>query len=168
VRKPDSLRTWLLRAVVGLAARPERLNIFIEEGTVVCRPGETLSYMNRYNLIITIEDFEGPSEAIFVPILAWISDHQPELLDSDSGELSYRWDVLDSKLADFEMTMPLYEAALISPTDQGGWAVTYPVEDVFPEQFEGLGLVRLRALYLEDGEDHDLVASHPDYVAPEG
>jgi hypothetical protein len=165
MRKPDSLREWLLRSVPGLDAQPERLHLFVEEGRVHCVPGKTLSYQYVYQLVLILEDFGADSHALIVPILAWLAQHQPDLLHERGDEgLPISQDILDNKTADFEMRLDLKERVIVTPTVAGGWAVEYAADPQIIDTFEGADGARLWRLYLTNSPDHVLAAVHPDHV----
>jgi P2 phage tail completion protein R (GpR) len=161
MRKPDSLREWLMRSVSGLAAQPDRLHMFIDEGKVIARRGNSLSFAYEYSLTIVIEDFAQPREAIDVPLLAWIADNQSELLDRDAA-YSFDADILDNKSADIEIKLTLMERAVVAATEGGGWEVTFPDEPRLDPPFEGAEHSRLWRLLMRS----DLVAVHPDHRLP--
>jgi hypothetical protein len=165
MRKPDLLREWLLRAVPGLSDHPERLHIFTEEGRIACVRGATLSYRHSYQLILMVEDFGDATHSLIVPILAWLSKHQPELLDEKGSDgLPFAQDILDNKTADFEIKLDLSERALVTETEAGGWQVEYPDEPKIPDEFAGASGARLWRLYFDRGPQRDLVAVHPDHL----
>lgn len=165
MRKPDSLREWLLRSVPGLAAQPERLHLFIEEGRVQCVPGGNLSYIYAYQLTVMLEDFAHESHAVIVPFLAWLSANEPTFLAERGGAgLTISQDILDNKTADFEIKLDLKETVIVTQTADGGWQVEYPAAPVFPAVFEGAEAARLLRLHLTHPPDHDLVAVHPDHL----
>jgi P2 phage tail completion protein R (GpR) len=148
MRKPDLLRAWLLRAVPDLSDHPDRLHLWIETGRIICIPGATLSYQYRYDLILTVEDFARPADHLIVPLLAWLNDHEPQLLRELGQEgLPINHDILGNASADIEIKLALKERALVSQNAQGGWEVTFPPDPVFPETFVGAESARLLKLY---------------------
>jgi P2 phage tail completion protein R (GpR) len=165
MRKRDSLREWLLRSVSGLSDQPERLHLLVEEFRVATVPGASLSFEYRYDLAVVVEDFGADLHNLVVPILAWLSEHQPDLLQREGPTgLAGALDILDNKTADFELKLALSEKVVVSPTDDGGWQVAYPMPAPFPDIFEGAASARLWRLYLTHPPDHDLVAVHPDHL----
>jgi P2 phage tail completion protein R (GpR) len=164
MRKPDALRTWLLRAVPGLKDQAERLHLWIEKSRIHCNVGETLSYETRYELIVTIENFAHDSDKFIVPILSWLSHNQPDLLRNTREDgLPMFHDILDNKTADIEIKLALKERAIVTQTPQGGWRVEYPSEPTFPETFVGAEGARLLKLYLVNPPaEAELVAEHSD------
>ncbi|MFT3967100.1 MAG: phage tail protein [Sphingobium sp.] len=86
MRKPDSLKKLLLATVPGLATNPESLALFIDNGGIVGGNGRSLSFEYRYQLNAVIEAYAGDDDAVMVPILAWIAEHQPELLNKPGAE----------------------------------------------------------------------------------
>lgn len=149
MRKPDSLRQWLLRSVHQLRGQDERLHLWIEEGRIICVEGKSLSYQYRYDLILTLEDFGAEADKLIVPLLAWLSENQPELLrDQDSPGIPIIHDILSNKSTDIEIKLPLSEKVIVTHTPEGGWNIEYPPERTFPESFNVHESTRLLQLYL--------------------
>ena len=163
MRKPDQLRAWLLRSVAGLADQPERLHLWVENGRLRSVPGKTLSYEYRYELIVIVEDFSGETHDLVVPVLAWLSKYQSDLLRhvTDDG-LPINHDILGNSSANIEIKLALKERVIVNQTPAGGWQVEYPAEAEFPESFAGGG-VNLAELYLRNPpRDLSFMVSNPD------
>lgn len=151
MRKPDQLRAWLLLSVADLVDQPDRLHLWIENGRLRSIPGNTLSYEYRYELIVVVEDFSSPAHNLVVPILAWLSDNQPDLLrDRSEDGLPINHDILGNSSANIEIKLALKERAIVNQTPAGGWQVEYPPEPAFPESFAGDPRVNLARLYLNN------------------
>lgn len=162
MRKPDSLRAWLLRSVPDLAADPDRLHLFVEEGRLVCARGDSLSYEYRYQLTVVIENFAGGAEAISVPLLVWLAQNQHEMIDPEAS-IPFALDILDNASADHEIKLDLTERVVVAALPDGGWRIEYPPEPEFPVNFESAP-ARLWQLWASLGNDRDLVAVHPDHL----
>lgn len=151
MKKPDALKRLLLHAVPQLAAAPERLQIFIDEGRVAARAGVTLSFEYRYRLDLVVQDFAGDRTALFVPILAWLAEAQPDLLQRENGEpFTFESEVLDDDTADVSIRIDLTEPVLVQPAPGGGYAVRYLDEPGDPDRFEDVCGVNLWQLFLRD------------------
>lgn len=166
MRLPDSLRAWLLRSVPGLETDPTRLHIYHGEdsGRIVAQRGATLSYRLGYDLIVFVEDMAHDLHALIVPVLAWIAANQPELMDADPAGIPFSVQILDNKTADIEIRLALSETVIVTPTETGGWTVTYPERPAFPAIFDGAPDARLWQLWLDSFGDHHLAAVHPDHL----
>ena len=56
MRKVDSLRDLLVRAVPALAADPSKLAIFVDRGQIIARAGN-LSFEYRCSVNLVVEDY---------------------------------------------------------------------------------------------------------------
>ena len=153
MNKPDSLRRLLLRAIPQLRDNPEALLLFVDQGRVGARAGAGLSFECRYALNIVLTAFSGDQNAIFVPLLAWILEQQPDLMNRpDSEPFTFESEILDGDTSDISITLQLSELVRVTATDAG-----YQVEDVpesgNPDRFPGV-CAHLLKLYAND----DLVA----------
>jgi P2 phage tail completion protein R (GpR) len=163
MHKPNLLRAWLLRAVPGLKDHPQKLHTYVDDGQIAMSVGEKLSYVYRYKLTVVIEDFSAESHNIFVPLLAWLSQYQPDIFDDNGAGLSTNIDILDNDKGNFEFSIALWEIALVNQTSDGGWAVSYPTPPKFEAEFDPpTNGARLWQLYL----NQSLVAAHPDHLPP--
>ena len=106
--KPESLRAHLLAAVPGLRQNPERLLIFIEEGTMRCTAAAGLSFEWGYTLNLTFTDYAGEPDVIAVALFAWLRVHQLELLQNlDQAKQAVRFEaeLLSNKMVDLAVTL---------------------------------------------------------------
>lgn len=128
--KPGQLRDHLLKAVPGLAVNPDRLLVFVEDGHVVGVYSRNLSFSYAYTLNLIITDFGGNPDSIMLPVLQWLTRHQPELLANPArrGEVKFEVDVLANDLVDVSLTLPLTERVLVNPDADGNLTLTKPPE----------------------------------------
>lgn len=124
--KPGQLRDHLLKAVPGLAANPDRLLVFVEDGHVSSAYSHNLSFSYAYTLNLIITDFGGNPDSIMLPVLQWLTRHQPELLANPArrGEVKFEVDVLANDLVDVSLTLPLTERVVVNPDADGGLTLT--------------------------------------------
>lgn len=80
--KPDSLKAHLMAANPDLRQNPDKLLIFADEGNVVATGTGSLSFEYRYKLNLIVTDYAGAPDAVMVPLLAWITIHQNDLLNN--------------------------------------------------------------------------------------
>lgn len=152
MKKPDNLRDLLLRAVPSIGAAPEALSMFVDRGRVAARAGASLSFEYRYTLNIVVQDYSGDRDAVIVPVLAWIAQYQPDLLEQAAGEpFSFEAELLDATLTDLSMTLELTERVIVEPIDGGGYRILH-IDDASADfdRFEGLCGVKLWQLFLRD------------------
>jgi hypothetical protein len=146
--KPDSLRRLLLSAVPNLQDNPERLLMFIDQGRLASRGTRKLAFEYRYKLNIVVQDYAGAIDDIMVPILAWISEFQPDLLERGEREpFSFDSELMDANSADVSIDIELTEVVLVERRPGGGFDVVHVPEpsrcDAFPGVEETANLWQL-------------------------
>jgi hypothetical protein len=142
VKKADSLKALLLKAVKPLADNPENLSLFVDRGSIAHRAGsQTFEYRCTVNLIV--QDFAGSMDMLTVPILGWIADNQPELLQKgDSQPFTFEAEILDGNLSDISIDIALTERVRMTP-GVGGVHVTHLDDGLPHDAFPGVQGVRL-------------------------
>lgn len=130
--KPASLREALTAAVPDLARNPEKLHIFVDEGRVVATGARSLSFEYQYTLTMIVVDFGDSSNAIMVPLLAWLRVNQSELFfnpDLQRNGVRFEADILNHDTVDLAIKVPLTERVTVKVAD-GGYQVTHQTEPV--------------------------------------
>lgn len=136
MNKPESLRAHLLAAVPELHKNPDRLLVFIDNGTIRSTAAPGLSFEYSYTLNIILTDYAGHPDAVAIPLLAWLLVNQPELLTNlEKGKtaIAFEADVLDNSKVDLSLKLPLTERVIVKKQDDGSLQVSHPNE---PELFE--------------------------------
>lgn len=152
MKKVDSLRDLLVRAVPALAADPSKIAIFVDRGQIIARAGN-LSFEYRCSVNLVIEDYAGDQDAVIVPILAWIADNQPELLQrQDSQPFAFESEWLAKDLHDLSITIELTERVRVERVE-GGVTTEHLADLLPPDIFAGAEGARLW-----EGLAEDLVA----------
>lgn len=150
MKKPESLKALLLASVPGLADKPENLSMFIDKGRIAARLTGSLSFEYRYTVNVVVQDFSGDVDALFVPLLAWVADQQPDLLERDQQEpFSFESEILDGDLADISIDLELTERVKVARTDDG-LVVTHLDEPCRADEFADVRGVKLWQLLLDD------------------
>ena len=133
--KLASLRALIEQCVPELARDPERLKIVGEDGHIVATGTGSLSFEYRYTAFVAILDYAGHTDAIFVPLLAWMQVNQPEQLDHEAArERAIEFDLhhLNETAADIGIWLQLTERAIVRPDPRpdapGRVTVTHPDE----------------------------------------
>lgn len=148
MNKPDSLRAHLTTAIPELGRDPERLLVFITDGHLAATYVPGLSFEYRYTLRLVVTDFTGHPDVLFVPLLEWLTRHQPELLANPANreQIAFETEILHNHNVDVEIRLPLTESVRVAKRAGGGFDIEHLPEPV-PEQ-------RLHAgrwqLYLKD------------------
>jgi len=136
VKKPQLLRQHLVAAVPALDKDPERLLIYVDGGGLAAGFAAGLSFEYRYTLDLVLTDYAGSPESVMVPLLQWLTRHQPELLSNAAkrGELRFEVDVLAGDLVDLSIKIPLTERVIIRQDDEGLWQLAHAPEP--PPEYE--------------------------------
>ena len=120
--KPNSLRTHLVSANPDLRQNPENLVVFADEGSIHASGTASLSFEYRYRLNIILIDYCGDSDAIMVPLLAWVAVHQVELLGSDDKRragIGFEVDINNHETVDLSIKLDLTERVIVKRGEQG-------------------------------------------------
>lgn len=137
MRKADSLRAWLTACLPEYQANPEKLHIYVDEGTVRCRRSASLSFSYAYSIKALLTDFAGNDTDVAVAVLAWIEREQPSLLANAAGEpFSFTAEVLDSDLVDLQIAVAVTEGVKVILRED---CTGYDVEPL-PEPDTSLGM----------------------------
>ena len=149
MKKPESLRQTLQMFVPALAADPSRLSIFVDKGRIAASAG-SLSLEYRYTANIVVQDYAGEVDDLMVPILAWIAQHQPELLQrTDQEPFRFDSELLDADTADVSIFIDLDESVRITAKEGGGFTAEHAAPAGDADSF-GIGCVPLWQLLMGD------------------
>ncbi|WP_167588446.1 phage tail protein, partial [Escherichia coli] len=72
VNKPQSLRHALNKAVTYVRNNPDKLHLFVDNGSLVATGASSMSWEYRYTLNVVIEDFSGDQNLLMAPVLLWL------------------------------------------------------------------------------------------------
>ncbi|EGL3014907.1 phage baseplate assembly protein V [Escherichia coli] len=82
VNKPQSLRHALNKAVPYVRNNPDKLHLFVDNGSLVATGASSMSWEYRYTLNAVIEDFSGDQNLLMAPVLLWLRDNQPDAINN--------------------------------------------------------------------------------------
>lgn len=152
--KPDKVRQVIERANPYLVRDPEKLQVFLEGGTIECRGSTSLSYEYRYTLSVIVQDYPHHADQLILPLLALLRTEQPELFENpDKAAKLIRFDaeVLSSSQVDLALQVDLTERVIVKQ-DAGGVLtlkhVGEPPHPQFPEQ-----QYEMTVIYRRDGQE---------------
>lgn len=131
--KPDSLRKQLTEAIPELKRDPDRLLLFIKDGSLAATLAPGLSFEYRYSLHMIITDFGGHPDAVMVPVLVWLARNQPELLANPAlrAGVAFEAEILANDKVDLELSLPLTERVGVHALPTGGYNVEhYPEPEI--------------------------------------
>lgn len=137
MKKLRDLRAHLAATVPALEKDPDRLEIYIEKGDIACRFG-SLSFEYRYKAHILVKDFADHADTLIVPLLAWISINQPDLLlDADKSDrpICFDAEILDHEKTDVLLMLDLTERVIVRAADDqpGHYTATHCDEPELPD-----------------------------------
>lgn len=117
MKKPADLRAHLEDSVTCLKSDPDKLQVFVERGTIASRLGGGMSFEYRYDLVLLITDFAEHADALMIPLLAWISVNQSDLMQHPERieqAIRFQAELIDHDKADIEITIALTEAVVVT------------------------------------------------------
>lgn len=132
--KPKLLRQALTDSLPLLQTNPERLKMFVDGGRIVSTLAPSLSFENQYTLTLFIEDFPSDVDYLFVPILAWLREHQPDIMATEEKRRTgfiHKVDVMSDVLSDIRIDLQLTERAIVKEVD-GALHVDHALEPAWP------------------------------------
>lgn len=142
MKKPDGLRRLLL--ATALKDQGEKLTTFIDRGGLKCRRGRNLNFEYRYTLSIFVAGYTGSTNALLVPVLAWIAEQQPDLLEKDQA-FTFEAEVLDDNSADVTIDIEISENVAVTRTGPSTFEAVHIDEPVIDDTFPnvcGVSLVQ--------------------------
>lgn len=131
MNKPESLRAHLLSSVRELKGQPDRLMVFIDQGTIRSTAAHGLSFEYAYTLNVILTDFPGHPDAVAIPLLAWVLVNQRELIENlerNKDAITFEADVLDSNKVDLSIKLPLTERVIVKKQGDGTLQIDHPAE----------------------------------------
>jgi hypothetical protein len=138
LRKPDALKRVLLAHVPGLRDDPASLALFVDKGKVIARGTGSLSFEYGYTLNIVAQDYAGDIDALVLPILVWIAEAQPDLLDRAPNQpFTFESEILDGDTADVSIDLELTERVLVERNSEGGVNIRHLDDARVPDAFAG-------------------------------
>ena len=133
--KATSLREALTVAVPHLAAHPDALHVFVDEGAVVGTGAQTLGFEYRYTLTLIVTDYPHSSDTIVVPVLAWLRTNQPDTFtnpDKREDAFKFEAEILNHTTVDISIKLKLTERVTVK-VEGSGYHVEHHSEPVNEE-----------------------------------
>ncbi|END9091161.1 phage tail protein [Yersinia enterocolitica] len=132
--KPKLLRQALTDSLSLFQTNPERLKMFVDGGHIISTLAPSLSFENQYQLTLFIEDFPSDVDYLFVPILAWLREHQPDIMATEEKRRTgfiHKVDVISDVLSDIRIDLQLTERVIVKEVD-GALHVNHAPEPAWP------------------------------------
>ncbi|RVU03934.1 phage tail protein [Novosphingobium umbonatum] len=148
MQKINSLRAALVEAIPGLAADPNTLKIWSDQGSVrtprfVGSPNG-FSFFIRLNVLII--EFTGDIAALSLVLLLWIQQNQPDLLQNGSKDaFTFNVEVLDDATVDIEFKLELKQSVSVN-IGADGYTLAYVPEPPPLDQDETIAIPALTAV----------------------
>ncbi|UQY43284.1 phage tail protein [Mixta hanseatica] len=137
MNKPQSLRHALNKAVPYVRENPDRLHLFVDNGSLVATAAASISWEYRYTLNVVVTDFTGDQNLLMAPILYWLRDNQPDALQNpDEREklFTFEVDILGNGACDLSLNLKLTERVLAREVN-GQMQIEAVPEPDEPEEF---------------------------------
>lgn len=128
MRKIETLRAALTEALPDLQREPERLRMWVEDGSGSSRQTATLSFGFAYRLNVLLVEMSTDLALIALPIFRWLRVNQPDLLTPGREGFSFDADVLDNRTCDIVIQLSLTENVTVAAREDGGWSLDYLAE----------------------------------------
>lgn len=123
MKKLHALRAFLAQAMPEYTTDPQRLKVFADQGTLVAKGTASLAFAYRYTGTLVLLDFTGDVDKVAVPVLAWLSKHQPDLaLSKEQRERAVRFEAefIDAKTIDLVIKVDLVENVAVHEDEVDG------------------------------------------------
>ncbi|GAB0818489.1 phage tail protein [Escherichia coli] len=136
MNKPQSLRHALNKAVPYVRNNPDKLHLFVDNGSLVATGASSMSWEYRYTLNAVIEDFSGDQNLLMAPVLLWLRDNQPDAINNPALQeklFTFEVDILRNDVCDISLNLQLTERVLVS-TDGSVSSVEAIAEPDAPEE----------------------------------
>ncbi|WP_241602743.1 phage tail protein [Rosenbergiella nectarea] len=117
MNKPKHLRQVLSQAVPYLQANPDKLHVFIDNGSLVATAAPSISWEYRYVLNLVIEDFSGDQNLLMAPIIAWLQVNQSDAINNPELReklFSFEVDILNNEACDISINLHLTERVIVN------------------------------------------------------
>ncbi|CAX58630.1 phage tail completion R family protein [Erwinia billingiae Eb661] len=137
MNKPQSLRKALNDAVPYVRENPDRLHLFVDNGSLVATSANSVSWEYRYTLNIVITDFTGDQNLLMAPVQFWLRDNQPDALQNTEEReklFTFEVDILGNDRCDLSLNLKLTERVIAREVD-GVMRVEAVPEPEQPDEF---------------------------------
>ena len=117
MNKPKHLRQALNKAVPYLQANPDKLHIFIDNGSLVTTAAPSMSWEYRYVLNLVVEDFSGDQNLLMAPIITWLQVNQSDAINNPELReklFSFEVDILNNGACDISINLQLTELVIVT------------------------------------------------------
>ena len=131
MKKPMSLRKYLVENIAFLRDNPDKLKIHIVEGGYRSRFTKGYSFESICPVRFVIEDFTDEPDIIAHLLFQWIRINQSELMtniEKEKPTFKFEAEIIDNDKTDVLFELELTERVIIKENDQGTFFFDYPDE----------------------------------------
>ena len=136
MQKPALLRDHLTARLPELARDPERLKMWLDNGSIRSTQTASLGFQWSYKLNIVVTDWTDHPSIIMVLIVEWLRRHQPDLVASTAAPgFVFEADIIDDKTIDLSIDLDLTEVVAVTRREDGGFDMQHVEEPLtmFPD-----------------------------------
>lgn len=143
MNKPDLLRERLTRTIEFFEQNPDCLQLFYDNGKIWATGAESLSYQYLYELEITITDFPHHPDVLFVPIVEFVREQQPELLNNAEKQqnITFIAEPNNHRTFDLQIKLPLTERVIVKQEGER-YQVTH-ADEPQPTEWQPIGKLEI-------------------------
>ncbi|WP_369064600.1 phage tail protein [Burkholderia gladioli] len=137
MNKVNSLRAAIVAAVPELARAPDRLLVFVNEGTVCATGTRTTSFDCEYECELIITRFTGHAIVVMAAVIEWAKLNEPALVENPDlrrGGIAFEADIQSNEATDIVLKLKLSESVVVKVDDDGRRLVEYFDEAAEPWQ----------------------------------
>lgn len=160
MKKARSLREALTAAVPEIAGEPDRLLVWVEEGSGKSTQSATLGFAFEYRLNLLLVETRADIALVALAVFQWLRVHQPERLSPGAEGFGFDADILDNETADILITLDLRENVSVAAAAGGGHVLTY-LDEPDPLFDDGLGFGGAEPVPLLEAVDFSAVEVEP-------
>jgi hypothetical protein len=133
--KPASLRAAIVAALPDLATNPDKLNVYIDTGSIVSTSARTPSFDYAYTLNVIVLDFAGDEDLLFIAVVEWARQYQNDLTsnpDERERGITFEIDILDNVLSDVSIKLTLTESVVVKQAADGTRTISHVDDSKVP------------------------------------
>lgn len=128
--KPKSLRAAIVALQPDLGRDPDKLVMWVEQGSIRSNSTPALGFAYRYRLNIMLVEFAGAPSIIMLAVTNWLRENQPERVVPGQEAFAFEVDMIDSKTVDLQLQIQLDENVLVNAREDGGFDLQHLPEPV--------------------------------------
>ena len=118
----------LIAAIPSLEAEPDKLAVFIDQGSIVATGTRSLSFEYRYTAHALVMDFAGDADEVFVALIEWARENQSDLVtipDEREHGITFEVDILNHATADLSIKLELTESVAVTTGPDGNRVIEH-------------------------------------------